>query len=452
MPHRSSACTRLPPKLVRSSENYIQRMPPEIIEKITSYLDAGSLYCLGFVNKHFYEVVEHNIMWYRFYTWHRAKAKTSRQVKDVTDGVDMASILIKPKGHWRRVLFKELAHRNTNWKKKLKSVHPYTGLPTRTTEVLRSLGLTWELTVKEARRPEYKIKHTDVYFSETSLTVMWRSGNWPILDKPTTLELHGVIFVPINCPLICRPGRRSLLRKVVVKKDNGKLYGSDKLISLLYIKKGVTVGVWQKQMEIAFVLVSLHHHRLVERSLLGSSTTPYDSTEMQAPFDDIDPDYGLHGYRMHIELHNTRQSITSLGFSQLFCRKDQIADGYIPLQVIRKDDPSRHTHLCGLISLPWNTEALQGVIEHCCMLTLTVLTETQTPFWCVSAPVTITKSNDEEVSYDHHGERFLMEYKDDNGKLEVELEWVKEHEQFVIISFILFLSVSKVNRHFGRDY
>lgn len=90
--------------------------------------------------------------------------------------------------------------------------------------------------------------------------------------------------------------------------------------------------------------------------------------------------------------------------------------------------------------------------QHCCMLTLTVLTETQTPFWCVSAPVTITKSNDEEVSYDHHGERFLMEYKDDNGKLEVELEWIKEHEQFVIISFILFLSVSKVNRHFGRDY
>lgn len=34
----------------------LNRLPPEIILKILSYLDAGSLLCLSFVNKHFNEL------------------------------------------------------------------------------------------------------------------------------------------------------------------------------------------------------------------------------------------------------------------------------------------------------------------------------------------------------------------------------------------------------------
>lgn len=86
------------------------------------------------------------------------------------------------------------------------------------------------------------------------------------------------------------------------------------------------------------------------------------------------------------------------------------------------------------------------------MLTLTVLAEAQTPFWCVSAPVALTKSNQKEVSYDCKGESFFMEYQDSDGKLEIEVEWMEARKQFVMVNFILFLSVSKVNRHFGRDY
>lgn len=45
-----------------------------------------------------------------------------------------------------------------------------------------------------------------------------------------------------------------------------------------------------------------------------------------------------------------------------------------------------------------------------------------------------------------------MEYQDSDGKLEIELEWTEEQKQFVIVSLILFLSISKVNRYFRRDY
>lgn len=45
-----------------------------------------------------------------------------------------------------------------------------------------------------------------------------------------------------------------------------------------------------------------------------------------------------------------------------------------------------------------------------------------------------------------------MEYQDSDGKLEIELEWVEEQKQFVMVNLVLFLSISKVNRYFRRDY
>ncbi|XP_053344167.1 F-box only protein 15 isoform X2 [Clarias gariepinus] len=452
MVQRSSVHYKRPAKSVRGSENYLEKMPPEITEKIISYLDPGSLFCLGFVNKHFHELTENSAMWYRFYTWQRAKTKTSRLIKDVTDGVDMASIREKPGGYWRRVFFKELTRHNESWERKLKSSHSYTGLPIRTAEVLRGFDVKWEITVKEPSGRENRIQATDVFFGDASMVVRWNSGNWPNLYKLVTLEVLGVRLVPIKCPITCRPGWKSLLGKVVVKKNGGKLCASDRLISLMYYGNGVTVGVWQKEQEIAFVLMNLHYHRLVERHIFGSSTTSYEPTDYQAPFDDIDPDYGLHQYSMHLELHNAVESIASIRFTQLFCRKDQIVDGYIPLQVISKEKRSGYISLPDKISLPWRTEAIQGHIKHCCMMTLTVLAEAQTPFWCFSAPVAINKSNNRDMSYDCNGEIFFMGYQDSNGKLEIELEWIEEEKRFVMVNLVIFLSISKVNRYFRRDY
>lgn len=86
------------------------------------------------------------------------------------------------------------------------------------------------------------------------------------------------------------------------------------------------------------------------------------------------------------------------------------------------------------------------------MMTLTVLAEAQTPFWCFSAPVAINKSNNRDMSYDCNGEIFFVGYQDSNGKLEIELEWIEEEKRFVMVNLVIFLSISKVNRYFRRDY
>ncbi|XP_072544704.1 F-box only protein 15 isoform X2 [Salminus brasiliensis] len=437
---------------VKSSENNIERMPPEVILKILSHLDAGSLFCLSFVSKRFHEFANNNAMWYQFYAGQRAKKKSPRLIDDVTDGIGTAGVQEKPEGFWRRLFFKELAGHNENWRKKLKHIHSYTGLPSQTAQILRSMRVSWTITLTDKRGRESTFEQTHVHFSTAAVTVSWSAGDWPFIDQLTSLQLHGVVRVPLKCPDEYKPGWRSLLAKVVLNKDAWSLCGSDRMVKLLYVEQGITVCVWQEPCEIAFVMVNLHYHRLVDRSLLGSFAVQHQPAEHAAAFDDVDPEYGLHGYAVHIELHNTVESITSGRFSQLFCRKDQIEDGFIKLKVISKSNRSQHTTLCGSISLPWSTDALQGQVEGSCMLTLTVFDEAHLPFWCVSAPVAVTKSNQAEILYDCNGESFCIRYEDAEGRVEIELQQMEDQKQYFMVNLIIFLSVSKVNKHFGRDY
>lgn len=84
-------------------------------------------------------------------------------------------------------------------------------------------------------------------------------------------------------------------------------------------------------------------------------------------------------------------------------------------------------------------------------MTLTLLDVFQKPFWCVSSPVSITMAK-RPLSYDYSGEPYLMGYYSPDGQVKMQLVWLKEEKQFFLISLTLYISVSKVNLHFSREY
>ncbi|XP_076868958.1 F-box only protein 15 isoform X2 [Brachyhypopomus gauderio] len=384
MSQRSSRCPGAPQSpSVKGKENFIERMPPEVILKILSCLDAGSLFCVGLVSKRFQELASNNALWYQLYTCQRAKNKRPTPVSYVTDAMGVAGVQEKPKGYWRTMLFKDLTGYNEKWKRKLKAINYYTGLPNQSEHIIRTLPVSWEITVTEATGRESCFEQTGICYSDTAATVSWSLGHWPIMDRITSLQLHGVMKVPLPCPLMY---------------------------------------------------------------------SQYQPAEDRAPFDDVDPEYGLHGYTLHIEMHNTVKSIASARFDQLSCRKDQIVNGYVQLNVIRRDGRWKHVPVSGDISLPWGTEALCGLLKDCCILSLTVLAETQAPFWCLSVPVAMTESVQMDVSYDFRGKSFSVQHQDSQGKVEMELEWEETQQQYFMVHLIVFLPITKVNKHFGRDY
>ncbi|KAI3366969.1 hypothetical protein L3Q82_009251 [Scortum barcoo] len=428
-------------------------MPPEILIKILSYLDASSLFCISHVSKLLHQLASDDVVWQKIYmsefgsqTW---RPKSADNVAAKVDPVEAEG---RSAGRWKKMYFRSVAGQEMNkWKRDLKEVSPNTGLPRQTEWTLRNLNVSWELTVRDCRGQESRMEQSRAYFFETSVIVRWSGGRFPRYHHISQIRLHGVRRETAKSPAVRKPGWRSLILKLDVKTRLARFIGRDSLIKLMLLSPGFIVGVWRGHDSVAFIMVSLHFHRLVEKSLLGFPACPYLEPVNLAPVDHSDPEFGLHGYTLHFVLHNTGSEIMSGHFRQLSCRKVQIHRGLVELKVIEQTDLSQHRSLSGNIRLPWKSDDLEGSVENCCIVTLTLLDEFNKPFWCVSSPVCVTTAK-KTLSFDYSGEHFLMCYQSSEGQMRMKLVWLKEQKQFFLISLTIYVSVSKVNKYFSRNY
>ncbi|XP_034428781.1 F-box only protein 15 isoform X2 [Hippoglossus hippoglossus] len=436
-------------RTMRGADCHLQRLPPEILTEILSYLDAAALFSISYVNKLFYQLASDNALWRmicisEFQKWKR---------KCIVELLQMR-LQERASGYWKRLFFEAVVKRDTNkLKRNLGHIDCYTGLPSRTERVLRNLHVTWELTVSDDTGNEFTLELIRSEFCDTSVCLSWSGGSrLPSYQHISTLQLHGVSRMTHSCSHLKNPGERSLMSKVDMQAltQSTQVIGQDRLVKLKLLQPGIIIGTWKDQRTVAFIMFTLHVHRLVERSIQGSSFCPHMAPEVRPAFDDIDPEYGLHGYQLHIVLHNTICKLMSRSFGRLSCHRGQIRDGLIQLTAISRT--SSHPPLSGSITLPWKCEALQGSAENCCIMSLTLLDEFKNPFWCVSSPVSVELGKTSSGSFDYDGEHFLIHYLDADGQVKMTLAWVEEQKQFVVVSLVVYVSVSKVNKHFSRDY
>lgn len=75
------------------------------------------------------------------------------------------------------------------------------------------------------------------------------------------------------------------------------------------------------------ILFESIYHTLVHSGTLWLCMFPllcsrrYIAVPDKAVFDDIDPEYGLHGYQLHIDMHSQGNRYMCSTFRSLFCRK-----------------------------------------------------------------------------------------------------------------------------------
>ncbi|KAF1372949.1 hypothetical protein PFLUV_G00255270 [Perca fluviatilis] len=440
-----------------STLNFMERLPSEILFKILSYLDASALFSISHVNKLFNQLANDNALWNKIYIAELGKNKRRKpkRIDEMLLKIATVAVHDRDAGDWKWLHFKTVAECDMDYGlRRLGLISRYTGLPNQTEHVLRSIHVTWELTVSDKSGHEGTYEPSCSEFCETSVTLCWTGGGClPNYQQISTLQLHGVRRVALDCPGLKAPGFRSLMAKLDVQDltKSAQVIGQDKLVELKLLQPGIIIGVWKDRCSVAFVMFTLHFHRLVERSILGSAVCPYVMPIIKPPFDDIDPEYGLHGYQLHIVLHGTVCNIMSQSFSKLFCQRTQISDGLIQLTAISRAILARHTPLSGSITLPWRCEALQGTVENCCIMSLTLLDEFKKPFWCVASPVSMELEKT-PVSYDYDGEHFLIHYQDSDGQMKMKFVWMKEQKQFVLTNLVVYVTVSKVNKHFSREY
>ncbi|XP_028290569.1 F-box only protein 15 [Gouania willdenowi] len=311
----------------------------------------------------------------------------------------------------------------------------------------RNPNVTWELRAINKSGLEHTWKPSRVKYFNTCVTMSWNVGSFLTnLMEVVTFHLRGVERKALRCPGL----KRSLMETVHVQTERVEVLGQDGLLELKLLESGFLIGVWKRDQSVAFIMSSLHLNNIesTEESSAGNNLWPKN----KPPFDDVDPEYGLHGYRLHVVLHNTNNELMSESFSKLFCRRGEICDGKILLTVISRSNLSQHIRLTQEVVLPWWCEALQGTVKNCCFMTLTLLDEHDIPFKSVSYPVSLKLEEASCVYYDYDGENYLIHYQDPDLQVQMVLVSTEGQKTFVVVSLVVYLSVSSVNQHFNRDY
>ncbi|TKS90459.1 F-box only protein 15 [Collichthys lucidus] len=428
------------------------RLPSEILIKILSYLDSPSLFCVSHVSKLFHRLSSDDVMWQKIYN-----AEFGKQVwkpkwwDEAAPKVEPAEAEDQSAGHWKKLYFRTVAGQEmSRWRRELTDISPYTGLPKHTERVLRSLNVSWELTVCDRFGHVKTTEQSRAYFFKSSAIVCWSDGSFPKYHHISNIQLHGVRKEVRSFLLSFRPAWRSLILKLDMKTQPGSFFGKDRLIKLMHLPPGFIVGIWRVS-DVIDQLFVFTQKQSEELSLFVPSCSPYSEPADLPPVDDSDPEFGLHDYTLHFVLHNTGSEIMLGHFRKLSCHTVQIQRGWVELRVINRTNLSQHRAMSGNITMPWKSDALEGSVENCCIVSLTLLDEIQKPFWCASSPVRVTMVK-KTPSSDYSGEHFAMDYQNPEGRVKMSLVWLKEQKQFFLISLVIYVPVFKVNEHFSTEY
>ncbi|XP_077956880.1 F-box only protein 15 isoform X1 [Gasterosteus aculeatus] len=426
----------------QSDDNFMERLPPEILLKILSYLDASALFCISHVDKTFHQLAADDEIWRKIYV--SDFGSQSWRPKPAAPGVDWkadSAAARRPAGHWKKAYFRTVGQEVNKWRSEMRDVDPHSGLPRSTQRVLRSLKVGWQLTLTCCSGREMTVEPSRAHFCQSSAIIFFGDGRFPRLGQIQSLRLYGVRTA--RSVRAGRPGWRSLILQLDAR-TRGCFFGRDELVTLRRLQPAVTVATWRGEDTVAFVMVTLHLHKLLERSLLGSPVCPYSEPLGSPPVGESDPEVGLRGYSLHFVLHNTGSEIMAGNFRQLCCRPGGIQRGLLELRVISRSDVSQHRSLSGAIELPWRSEALQGSVENCCVMTLTLLDDSQKPRWCVSSSVAVVGATG-PPALDYAGEHFVMCHCDPGGQVTMRLVRLTEQRQFLVVDLVV--RVPAAGRH-----
>uniref|UniRef100_A0A8C9FJU5 F-box domain-containing protein n=1 Tax=Pavo cristatus TaxID=9049 RepID=A0A8C9FJU5_PAVCR len=351
-------------------------MPSEMLMKVFSYLDAVSLLHVACVNKRFYQLASDNGIWLKIYSsCFPAKRRIWKNEFLQTETVPLSCEDRKP-GYWKKeYILKQIAAVKTRVMQLVKPVDPCTGLPCKNQKAIKASGLSWIIVLKDKNEKEHVVEKAHLSFKDMSVSVFWYGTNWPCLDVLSTLTLFGVIpLLPDQsaAPSKSGPRRRSLIAEYYLSHLTGSnvAVGSDKLVQLFSLNPGLVVGLWKVRKHFAFYVGCILYLFVLSYSLLLNSVTFFFLLKSQyvlppnkPVLDDIDPEYGLHDYDLHLDMHSGKHTYMCGTFKNLFCRKGDIENGYLKLTVVSLKDNAKHIPLIGTVGLSWETTAFKGIVK-----------------------------------------------------------------------------------------
>lgn len=450
--------TKRLPYRMRQFKATLNSLPDELLLKIFGFLSPEELMTCSRVNSHWSGLADDNALWRKILRRHAQKGEKNQ------DPSPPPNINV-PSGYWKRKCISDASRFNSRAVlSKLKKIDPFTGLPASTKSILEKLSMKWVVAFLDEDGTEMKHSfHSDQFSFSMSVCVRWygvdiSSFSLNRLRRIKVYAARPVLHDQAGQPLANSPCKRSLLRDVKFRSwtewvSSQKLISQDDSLQLYSGEGEFLLGVWKNGGDLAFLALALHKHNLVQSALLGSNCEMCLCPAPKLKFDDIDKEYGLHGYSCTLELRNLRAGVWSEQFTGLFCHARDLQNGFASFQLIDPQRSYQRSSFEKQLCLPWKTEAFHGKIEGTCILDGTVLDDFGNPMWCFSSPVTLATLEVDGMYYEYDGRQGTLEFIEmSHGGVIIQCIWEEATKKYFINDLRLLLSLSHINKWFGVNY
>ncbi|KXJ26872.1 F-box only protein 15 [Exaiptasia diaphana] len=359
--------------------------------------------------------------------------------------------------NWKKQIIKRcISARNSKFASSKKKVNPYTCLQADVQNILKNLCVSWKICFTDTRGREHWATSSEATYFTSSVSVRWLSLQLPSLPQLKTMRLFSC--VPVFFNKAWKPHKKSSTTHSLLMdfdlKEKGYTLSKDKsdaegdMISAHFIYPELILACWTSSWkdggEVAFITACLHYNNLLKRALLGSFSNIFQAPLHKPVLDDVDSQYGLHGYSAMVELRNHKASYWSHQF------RDLNYSNMTSNCIILRDFPNGS--FSKKITLPWKTELFRNTLQDVCILDFTILDEHRKPMWCKSSPVKVHQNENPDVNYSSEGDCFYITYSDDKGTLRLDLTWNSNEDQTRVVAVEFLLLKSFVNQWFGRSY
>lgn len=239
-----------------------------------------------------------------------------------------------PKRQW---MTKTLAQRRAlvlGKRGKIPQADPYTGMLPKVPKLLGSvLQCRWSLVVAlpDGAPGPIRIKPDHVDYAASSLTLHWHSfladAAAPPLDRcELGLSTSALVFCGKHKPAAARrpPRSTSLMMAVEPLPPCEAPHPCSTELVRLEQRGPWLVGRWRDEANQgsggpAFLWLTLHYDNILQRALLGSPRAPYSVPPIAPYVDDVDPLFGLHGYRLCVEWRCSDGVVYGQQYKELGC-------------------------------------------------------------------------------------------------------------------------------------
>ena len=432
----------------------LENLPDEMLLNIMTYLSPTDILSMSCVNSRWFSLANDNSLWHEMYL----KFITSKNHKQTFN----AKVNNEPY-FWKQKFLSACLKMNSSKVDltKLKKIDRFTGLPSATEKTIRSISARWVLSIvgRDGKEIQHNF-HNDLFYFSMAMSVRWYNMQMPQVSEMKEVRIYAAR------PIIFDKGKvspNSPCQRILVQStelhwnkwvsDHSPVV-EDESISVYSIPPGLILAFWKNGDGLAFFTASFHYHGLVKRCIMGTSTSAYVCPVVKIPRDDIDSEYGLHGYSCTIELRNQRKSFWSQQWSGLHCRKQDIGGGHARFQLIDPSISYQRSSFTEKIVMPWKTELFTGKIFNFCFMDCTLLDENGNPMWCFSEAELLKKEDAGNTRYDYDGSDLMkLEHLDaDRGRLSVICIWEESTGQYFVIDAWLDLSIGFINHWFHTHY